>query len=173
MLRGHSRAIEHIAALSRAGVLVRDTERLRQLEMADTVVLHPSALRTPGADADPWAETLLDAARRAGLRVVMVDDPALADFTNLADQVVRDERSLSEVVNALRAENDGAVVTVARPGEDDEDILAGLLAGDVAVALTDRDGAVVWGADVLALHGLADVWRLLRAVPAIFVTITS
>ncbi|MFF5477892.1 HAD-IC family P-type ATPase [Streptomyces sp. NPDC012935] len=154
------------SALSRAGVLVRDPERLRQLEMADTVVLHPSALRTPGADADPWAETVLDAARRAGLRVVMVDDPALADFTSLADQVVRDERSLSDVVNALRADKDSVVVTVARPAKDDEDILAGLLAGDVAVALTDRDAAVVWGADVLALHGLADVWRLLRAVPA-------
>ncbi|MFJ7071487.1 HAD-IC family P-type ATPase [Streptomyces sp. NPDC098781] len=153
------------SALSRTGVLVRDTERLRQLEMADTVVLHPSALRTPGADADPWAEVVLDAARRAGLRVVMVDDPALADFTTLADQVVRDERSLSDVVNALR-EDDGVVVTIARPGEADEDVLAGLLAGDVAVALTDQEGAVVWGADVLAPHGLADVWRLLRAVPA-------
>ncbi|ELS51263.1 putative Transport ATPase [Streptomyces viridochromogenes Tue57] len=153
------------SALSRTGVLVRDTERLRQLEMADTVVLHPSALRTPGAGADPWAEAVLDAARRAGLRVVMVDDPALADFTTLADQVVRDERPLSEVVEALRGE-DGCVVTVARPGPDDEDVLTGLLAGDVAVSLTDRDGAVVWGADVLAPHGLADVWRLLRAVPA-------
>ncbi|KUM73579.1 cation-translocating P-type ATPase [Streptomyces curacoi] len=153
------------SALSRTGVLVRDTERLRQLEMADTVVLHPSALRTPGAGADPWAEAVLDAARRAGLRVVMVDDPALADFTTLADQVVRDERPLSEVVDALRGE-DGCVVTVARPGPDDEDVLTGLLAGDVAVTLTDRDGAVVWGADVLASHGLADVWRLLRAVPA-------
>ncbi|MFE5814004.1 HAD-IC family P-type ATPase [Streptomyces sp. NPDC056479] len=153
------------SALSRTGVLVRDTERLRQLEMADTVVLHPSALRTPGADADPWAEVVLDAARRAGLRVVMVDDPALADFTTLADQVVRDERSLSEVVNALRGE-DGVVVAVARPGEADEDVLAGLLAADVAVALTDREGAVVWGADVLARNGLADLWRLLRAIPA-------
>ncbi|MGC9535908.1 HAD-IC family P-type ATPase [Streptomyces sp. UG1] len=153
------------SALSRAGVLVRDTERLRQLEMADTVVLHPSALRTPDAGADPWAEPVLDAARRAGLRVVMVDDPALADFTTLADQVVREERSLSDVVNELRAE-DGVVVTVARPGADDEDVFAGLLAGDVAVALTDKDGAVLWGADVLAPHGLADVWRLLRAVPA-------
>ncbi|WDF36000.1 cation-translocating P-type ATPase [Streptomyces sp. T12] len=154
------------SALSRTGVLVRDTERLRQLEMADTVVLHPSALRTPGAGADPWTEEVLDAARRAGLRVVMVDDPALADFTSLADQVVRDERSLSDVVSGLRGEDHGVVVTVARPGPDDEDVLAGLLAGDVAVALTDRDGAVIWGADVLALHGLADVWRLLRAAPA-------
>lgn len=153
------------SALSRTGVLVRDTERLGQLDMADTIVLHPSALRTPGAGADPWAEAVLDAARRAGLRVVMVDDPALADFTTLADQVVRDERSLSDVVNGLRGE-EGVVVTVARPGPDDEEVLTGLLAGDVAVALTDRDGAVVWGADVLAPHGLSDLWRLLRAVPA-------
>jgi cation-transporting P-type ATPase I len=151
--------------LSRSGVLVRDTERLRQLEMADTVVLHPSALRTPGAGPDAWTEAVLDAARRAGLRVVMVDDPALADFTGLADEVVRDERPLSEVVTALRDEG-GVVVTVARPDASDDEVLTGLLAGDVAVDVTDRDGAVVWGADVLALHGLADVWRLLRAVPA-------
>ncbi|MFG1671133.1 HAD-IC family P-type ATPase [Streptomyces sp. Y7] len=153
------------SALARTGVLVRDIERLRQLEMADTIVLHPSALRTQGAGADPWAEAVLDAARRAGLRVVMVDDPALADFTGLADQVVRDGRPLGEVVEELRGEH-GVVVTVARPGADDEDVLAGLLAGDVAVALTDRDGALVWSADVLAPHGPADVWRLLRAVPA-------
>ncbi|MFB6938850.1 HAD-IC family P-type ATPase [Streptomyces chartreusis] len=153
------------SALSRTGVLVRDSERLRQLEMADTVVLHPSALRTEGAGADPWAEAVLDAARRAGLRVVMVDDPALADFTSLADQVVRDGRPLREVVEELRGDS-GAVVTVARPGADDEDVHDGLLAGDVAVALTDRDGALVWSADVLAPHGPADVWRLLRAVPA-------
>jgi cation-transporting P-type ATPase I len=153
------------AALSREGVLVRDTERLRQLEMTDTVVLHPSALRTLGEGADAWTEAVLDAARRAGLRVVMVDDPALADFTGLADEVVRDGRPLRDVVTALRDEG-GVVLTVARPDAADDDVLTGLLAGDVAVALTDRDGAVVWGADVLALHGPVDVWRLLRAIPA-------
>ncbi|MFD3502087.1 HAD-IC family P-type ATPase [Streptomyces sp. NPDC058678] len=152
-------------ALSRAGVLVRDPDRLRQLEMAGTVVLHPSALRTPGAGADPWAEAVLDAARRAGLRVVIVDDPALADFTGLADQVVGADRPLSEVVDELREE--GGVVTVARPRpHEDAHVTFGLLRGDVAVALTDEDGQVVWGADVLAPHGLADVWRLLIAIPA-------
>lgn len=160
-------------ALSRTGVLVRDTERLRQLEMADTVVLHPSALRTPGAGADPWAETVLDAARRAGLRVVVVDDPAdsaLSEFTSLADQVVGGDRPLSEVVNGLR-DGDGTVVTVARLlSADDSDVLSGLLGGDVAVALADQEGTVVWGADVVALHGLADVWRLLTAVRAARVT---
>ncbi|AXL88516.1 ATPase [Streptomyces sp. CB09001] len=153
------------AALSRTGVLVRDPGRLRQLEMARTVVLHPSALRVPDAGADPWTEDVLDAARRAGLRVVMVEDPALADFTGLADQVVGAGRPLADVVAGLREE--GGVVTVVRPlPGDDGSVSAGLLAGDVAVALADGDCPVAWGADVLAPQGLADVWRVLRAVPA-------
>ncbi|MFH8528182.1 cation-translocating P-type ATPase [Streptomyces tendae] len=152
------------AALSRTGVLVRDPGRLRQLEMARTVVLHHSALRVPDAGADPWTEDVLDAARRAGLRVVMVEDPALADFTGLADQVVGARRPLADVVAELRAE--GGVITVVRPlPGDDGSVSDGLLAGDVAVALADGDCPVAWGADVLAPQGLADVWRVLRAVP--------
>ncbi|CAL9586872.1 HAD-IC family P-type ATPase [Streptomyces sp. enrichment culture] len=153
------------AALSRTGVLVRDPGRLRQLEMARTVVLHPSALRVPDAGADPWTEDVLDAARRAGLRVVMVEDPALADFTGLADQVVAAGRPLADVVAGLRDE--GGVITVVRPLPGaDASVTDGLLAGDVAVALADADCPVAWGADVLAPQGLADVWRVLRAVPA-------
>ncbi|MFF8595640.1 HAD-IC family P-type ATPase [Streptomyces sp. NPDC015220] len=158
------------AMLARTGVLVRDPERLRQLEMAGTVVLHPSALRTEDGEADPWAESVLDAARRAGLRVVVVDDPALEDFTVLADRVVDARRPLDDVVYGLRRDEDedeGAVITVARVrSADDREVLAGLRGSDIAVALTDRDGAVVWGADILALHGLPDVWRVLTAVPA-------
>lgn len=158
------------AALSRSGVLVRDPDRLRLLETVGTVLLHSSALRTPGAGADPWAEPVLDAARRAGLRVVVVDDPALADFTGLADQVVSAEQPLREVVDQLRDESEdgsegaGGVLTVARP--QDPDVVAGLLRGDIAVSLTDGGCAVAWGADLLAPHGLPDVWRLLTAVPA-------
>ncbi|MFJ9105754.1 HAD-IC family P-type ATPase [Streptomyces sp. NPDC102405] len=160
-------------ALSRSGVLVRDPDRLRQLETVGTVLLHPSALRTPGAGADPWAEPVLDAARRAGLRVVVVEDPALAEFTGLADQVVDAERPLKDIVDQLRDDSDGdgdedgdggGVLTVARP--QDADVVAGLLRGDVAVSLTDGGCAVAWGADLLAPHGLPDVWRLLTAVPA-------
>ncbi|MFI9248845.1 HAD-IC family P-type ATPase [Streptomyces sp. NPDC053069] len=154
------------AALARTGVLVRAPERLRQLEMAGTVVLHPSVLRTDDGEADPWAEPVLDAARRAGLRVVLVDDPALEDFTGLADQVVDARRPLDDVVYEARGDA-GAVLAVARVGSADEHgVLAGLRAADIALALTDRDGAVVWGADLLALHGLPDVWRVLTAIPA-------
>ncbi|ARP73464.1 ATPase [Streptomyces pluripotens] len=158
------------AALARTGVLVRDPDRLRQLEMTGTVVLQAGALRTDEGEADAWAEPVLDAARRAGLRVVLVDDPALEDFTGLADQVVDARRALDDVVHEARGD-EGAVLTVARiraAGEQDvaRDVLAGLRASDIAVVLTDREGAVMWGADILALHGLADVWRVLTAVPA-------
>ncbi|MFB8775150.1 cation-translocating P-type ATPase [Streptomyces broussonetiae] len=152
-------------ALSRTGVLVRDTDRLRQLETAQSLVLHPSALHTPDEGVDPWAEAVLDAARRAGLRVVVVEHPALGDFTALADHVVADDRPLAQVVDRLR--DRGGVITVARPGSpDDDDLLTGLLGGDVAVALADQDAPVVWGADVVAPGGLRDLWRLLAAVPA-------
>ncbi|MGW1165827.1 HAD-IC family P-type ATPase [Streptomyces sp. NPDC002550] len=154
------------AALARTGVLVRDPDRLRRLEMAGTVVLHSSALRTDEGEADPWAEPVLDAARRARLRVVLVDDPALEDFTGLADRVVDARRPLDDVVYQARGDA-GAVLAVARVRTADErDVLAGLRCADIAVALTDRDGAVVWGADLLALHGLPDVWRVLTAIPA-------
>ncbi|TQL00887.1 cation-transporting ATPase I [Streptomyces puniciscabiei] len=154
------------AALARAGVLVRDPDRLRRLELAGTIVLHPSALRTAEGEPDPWAEPVLDAARRAGLRVVLVDDPALEDFTGLADQVVDARRPLDDVVYQARGDT-GAVLAVARVRTADErDVLDGLRCADIALALTDHDGAVVWGADLLALHGLPDVWRVLTAIPA-------
>ncbi|QMU70668.1 cation-translocating P-type ATPase [Streptacidiphilus sp. P02-A3a] len=262
-------------ALARDGVLVRDTERLRQLEVVDTVVLHPGALRStrrtvlavntsteewehdrlwqavaaalgpsrPGAaepdepvvslrpvpdegvsetglmivslrrpgsgggggdggdgdgdgdtgddgpeigtalvgwEVDPLAESVLDAARRAGLYVVVLDDGALGDFAALADERVPADRPLAEVVRGLRRAG-RVVLTVAHvPGDsgtvaaargrrlppESADLLAGLLCGDVAVSLTDERSAVVWGADVLPLGGLAGVWRLLTAVPA-------
>ncbi|MFY1676800.1 HAD-IC family P-type ATPase [Streptomyces sp. WMMC905] len=155
------------AALCRGGVLVREPERLRQLEMARVLVLHAGALRLPGRDADPWAEVVLDAARRAGLRVVMVRDPASdrTDFAGLADHVVDAGRPLRDVVEASREE--GGVITVVRPlPGDDPTVVEGLLGGDLAVALADGPAAVAWAADLIAPHGLSDVWRLLRAVPA-------
>ncbi|GGU82005.1 hypothetical protein GCM10010211_54970 [Streptomyces albospinus] len=228
-------------ALAHGGMLVRGVERLRQLELVDTVVLHPGALHgrrrtvldvrptsdswdhdrlwhaatsalrgsgdataavdgvavdlrpapgeeepaetgsmiasAGGADVgivgvgwelDPLAEDVLDAARRAGLSVVMVDDPSLGEFGALADTVVASERPLAEVVRELQDEG-RVVLTVARISHDDtagQHLLAGLLAGDLALSVTDERGAVVWGADVLVLNGLEGVWRLLAAAPA-------
>ncbi|GAA2562636.1 MULTISPECIES: cation-translocating P-type ATPase [Streptomyces] len=166
--------------LARSGVLVRSGERLRQLEIADSLVLHADALRShPRDDAapdgvsavfddpvDPCAEAVLDAARRAGLHVVITGGSDLKDITRLADEVAPADLPFADVVRALQ--NDGhIVVSVARVGtRGDGDVAAGLPAGDVAVALTDARSAVAWGADALAPNGLGDVWRLLTAIPA-------
>ena len=245
------------AALAREGVLVRDTERLRQLEVVDTVVLHPdalrgtrrtvlkvhpntidwdhdrlwheatAALRPPGEEPDPsdlpplvlrpvpdtatgsrtglmiasqdgvdigtvlvgWevdplGESALDAARRAGLHVAVLDDGSLGEFAALADERIDAAVPLAQAVRGLQ-DSGRVVLTVARipdeaagpatgPGAADaraararrREVVAGLLRSDVAVSLTDDRSAVVWGADLLVLGGLEGVWRLLAAVPA-------
>jgi cation-transporting ATPase I len=229
-------------ALAREGILVRDCERLRLLQVLDTVVVHSRALagtgrtvveanpnvaewsegqlwqaaeralRTtepnatdlclrpvpdnPGAstglmiasahgqdvgtvlvshEPDPLAEAVLDAARQAGLRVVVVDGSAMGAHAGLADEIVGPGRRMSEVVSALQ--DDGHVVlTIARLGTGkqdvggllaltDPDLVAGLLCGDLAVTLADEGSAVVWAADLVCARGLAGVWRLLQAVP--------
>ncbi|MFI9822571.1 HAD-IC family P-type ATPase [Streptomyces sp. NPDC052013] len=166
--------------LARSGVLVRSTERLRQLEIADCLVLHADALRNPASHAtagderaaafddpvDPFAEAVLDAARRAGLHVVITGGSDLRDITRMADEVAPPDLPFGDAVRALQ--NDGhIVVSVARVAADgDPDVAEGLPAGDVAIALTDARSAVAWGADILAPGGPADVWRLLRAIPA-------
>ncbi|MFI9272103.1 HAD-IC family P-type ATPase [Kitasatospora sp. NPDC052896] len=224
--------------LAREGVLVRNLDRLRQLELVDTVLLHPAALRSTrrtvldvnsnrpdwdhdrlwqaataalesgeglglspvpdqrgsetglmvasergrdigtvlvGWELDPLAEAALDAARRAGLHVVVQDDGTLGDFGPLADELVGAERSLADVVRELRRRG-RTVLTVAHVpcghaateqqlSAESREVLAGLLCSDIAVSLTDDSSAVVWGADVLLLHGLAGAWRLLAAIP--------
>ncbi|MEU6914206.1 cation-translocating P-type ATPase [Streptomyces olindensis] len=163
--------------LARAGILVRSGERLRQLEIADALVLHADALRSlrqgsddsdglPDDPVHPFAEAVLDAARRAGLHVVIAGGSDLKDITRLADEVAPSAKPFSDVVRALQ-DSGHVVVTVARLDESgDGHVGAGLPAGDVAVALTDGRAAVPWGADALAPGGLADVWRLLTAIPA-------
>ncbi|QGV82923.1 cation-translocating P-type ATPase [Streptomyces ficellus] len=165
--------------LARSGVLVRSGERLGQLEIADSLVLHAAVLRdarssdtagdTSADTADdrvhPFAEAVLDAARRAGLHVVITGGSDLKDITRLADEVAPADRPMGDVVRALQDEGH-CVVTVARPDGTRPEDTAGLTAGDVAIALSDEGAAVAWGADALAPGGLPDVWRLLAAVPA-------
>ncbi|WP_431963735.1 HAD-IC family P-type ATPase [Actinacidiphila sp. bgisy160] len=225
--------------LARRKVLVRDPERIRQLELVDTIVLHHSVLsgrrRTllevrprgddwdhdrlwhataaslrahdeerpdgrevrlrpvPGSapgthtgpmtvldednrevgnvfvgrEVDPLAEAVLDAARRAGLHVVVADDGTLSEFGALADQLAPAGESLSALVCQLRRSG-RIVLTVARvpagTGPDD-DVPTGLMSSDVAVTVVDPGSAVLWAADALVLDDLSGVWRLLTAVP--------
>lgn len=235
--------------LADQGMLLGGVERLGLLEMVDTVVLHPSALRgttwavvevhpstgswdhdrlwqaattalspaTSGRsrpdrsalelrpvpdqrcgetglmiasqdgaeigtvlvdwELDPLAEAVLDAARRAGLHVMVVDDPLLGDFTALADEVADPGEPFVDLVRRLQ-DGGRVVLSIARirtaPGTadgppvvaEDGDVLAGLLGSDLSVAVADQGCAVVRSADVVAVQGLIGVWRLLAAVPA-------
>lgn len=127
-----------------------------------------------GWEVEPMAEAALDAARRAGLHVVVVDEHGLGEFGTLADQLTSGEVSFAGTVAALQDEG-RTVLTVARVARDRRteqperapsarDVVDGLLRGDIAVAVTDGGSAVVWGADLLSLRGLEGVWRLLSAV---------
>jgi cation-transporting ATPase I len=221
--------------LAQDGVLVRDPDRLHLLEVADTVVLHPSALRSarhsvldvePRADGwtrerlwhaamgtltpevspvpqhpadvplrfshlpppghtrwatarldgstvgrvlvgwelDPLADAVLDAARRAGLRVVLVGDRGSPELAALVDEVAEPDEPLLDTVRRLQAD-DRVVLTIGRPSRDGSDLMDGLLGSDLAIAVADRGGAVAWDADLLATQGLGGAWRVLTAVP--------
>ncbi|ADJ45005.1 transport ATPase [Amycolatopsis mediterranei S699] len=155
-------------AFAREGVLVRDPDRLKALDTVDTVVLHADALH--GEDGlDPHAEAVLDAARRAEARVVITGDDArdrLGEFASLADDVAAE--SFFGLVTRLQDEG-RVVLTVGRPPARCAphcDEVAGLLAGDLCVALADRHAPVLWGADLVVRPGLTGVWRVLRAAGA-------
>ncbi|HEY3480097.1 MAG TPA: cation-translocating P-type ATPase, partial [Streptomyces sp.] len=189
-------------ALAREGVLVRNPDRLRLLQAADTLVVHSNALcgdqRTvleahptdtewaegrlwqaalhavdgedssvrlrpapddPDAETglmiasadgvdvgtvlvgwvpDPLAESVLDAAGQAGLRIVVVQGSSPGADAALADEVVTD-RAMADVVTGCQ-EDGHVVLTLARvpPSADAsarDGALDGLLRGDLAVAV--------------------------------------
>ncbi|GAB2735993.1 cation-translocating P-type ATPase [Amycolatopsis magusensis] len=159
-------------AFAREGVLVRDPDRLKALDTVDTVVLQVDALH--GEDGlDPHAEAVLDAARRAEARVVIAGRDArerLGEFATLADDVVTTGAGETFADLVTRLQDEGRVVlTAGRPAPrcvpSSEDVV-GLLAGDLCVALADRDAPVLWGADLIVPRGLPGVWRVLRMAAA-------
>ncbi|WP_235079284.1 cation-translocating P-type ATPase [Amycolatopsis orientalis] len=120
-----------------------------------------------GRVPDPLAESVLDAAGQAGLRIVVVEGGTPGGEAALADEVVTDQ-PMADVITGCQ--KDGQVVlTLARvPQAADasarEEVLDGLLRGDLTVAVAHGCDAAVWAADLLSISGLAGVWRLMRAV---------
>ncbi|MBF6357150.1 HAD-IC family P-type ATPase [Nocardia higoensis] len=111
---------------------------------------------------DRYASAVIAEARRAGVRVISVDDDALRSLRNGFDDLHplggSLDRTLSEVVAKLR--RDGATVAVIAA-----DAPLTLASADVGIGIT-RDGlAPAWGAHLLATD-LTGVWRVLRALPA-------
>ena len=110
---------------------------------------------------DPFATAVVSEARRAGVRVVSVDDDGLRSlaqgFDTLFPMTGSLDDTLADVVAQLGA--DGATVALVTTSE-----MAAQHEADITIGIT-RDGLPPWGADVF-VPDLPAVWRILRAMPA-------
>ena len=119
-----------------------------------------------GTELDPYADAVLSAGQRAGVRLVLTSDPAAPELAGRADEVLDggidssglDGKGLAGQVRLLQAA--GRVVALVSAQEE------ALAAADVGIGVVPAAGRVPWAADVLCGPGLAEVPRLLAAVPA-------
>jgi cation-transporting ATPase I len=116
-----------------------------------------------GRGLDPLAEAVLAAAHEAADRVLITQNTNIEPLLPWIDEVLPADGRLRNHVRDLQRDGHG-VLLVACAND------AALAAADVAVAVPcPRAGsgtpAVGWAADFIAGPGLAEVWRLLHAVP--------
>jgi len=110
---------------------------------------------------DPMATAVVSEARRAGARVVSVDDDGLRSLAQGFDTLYPIDGSLDDALADLVAQlsADGATValltTSAMAAQHEADITIGV----------SRNSTPPWGADVF-VGDLTTVWRILRALPA-------
>lgn len=104
-------------------------------------------------EVDPHAEALVDAVRRAGLRLVAAGRPTALSWARL-DRCI-DPSSLAAELADLRAEGHG----VCFVGRD----VAGLAAADLAVGVLGGDGAP-WGADLLVNPPISAVCAVVEGI---------
>ena len=115
-----------------------------------------------GREVDPLADAVLSAVRVAGLRLVLTEDAAAAAFVGRADEILRDGAAQPGGLRRelRRLQSEGQVVAVVGTDEDALD------AADVGLGVVPDAGPAPWAADILLGPGLADLPRLLAAVPA-------
>jgi cation-transporting P-type ATPase I len=110
---------------------------------------------------DPFATAVVSEARRAGVRVVSVDDDGLRSlaqgFDTLFPMAGSLDDTLADVVAQLGA--DGATVALVTTSD-----MAAAHGAGITIGIT-RHGLPPWGADVF-VPDLPAVWRILRAMPA-------
>jgi len=110
-------------------------------------------------ELDPFAEPLVAAARRSGLRVVIGGVRLKLAGRLRADGAVAGSRRLAESVRALQGAGEGVVV-VAGGGAQ-----AALVAADLGVGVVRSGHAVPWGADLLTTEdSLSDACVVVGAI---------
>lgn len=118
-----------------------------------------SALVSPVRD--PFATAVVAEARRAGIRVVSVDDDGLRSLAQGFDALHPVTGTLDEALSEVIAESrvDGATVALVTTSE-----MAAAHHADITIGVA-RDAMPPWGADVF-VPDLPAVWRILRSIPA-------
>jgi cation-transporting ATPase I len=111
-----------------------------------------------GASLDGLAEALLSTAHRVADVVVLTEHASSRELLAWGDDSPVDAGDMAESVRALQRDGHG-VLAIAR-GRDHA-----LDAADVGVGVLRGNGLADWRADVVCGPGLAEVWRLLAAVP--------
>jgi cation-transporting ATPase I len=116
-----------------------------------------------GCALDPLADAVLAAAHAAADRVVLTRHSSINGLLQWADDLLPGDGELHNHVRRLQAEGHGVLVVSTA---DD----AALAAADVGVAVLPpadgaMTGAVGWSGDLICGPGLAQVWRVLNAVP--------
>lgn len=112
-----------------------------------------------GRELDPRAHGVLDAARRAGLRIVLAGHRDAAELRGLADEFVPARGSLSAHVERLQRDGHAVAVLSTRAHK-------ALDHADVAIGLVGCEGGTIhvpWSADLLC-RDLEQVRRTLTAV---------
>ncbi|MEZ0070510.1 cation-transporting ATPase I [Streptacidiphilus sp. MAP12-20] len=112
-----------------------------------------------GVSLDPLAEAVLTAAHDAAAHVVLTRHASTAELHAWGDESSVATEELTEHVQALQREGHGVLVIA-----HDRD--QALDAADVGVSVLRGTGVADWRADLVCGPGLAEVWRVLSAVPA-------
>jgi cation-transporting ATPase I len=111
-----------------------------------------------GCELGPLADALLSAARAGVGKVALTEHASATEVQAWADEVLPSTVPLAEQIRARQAAGHG--VALIAVGDDQA-----LDAADVAVGVLRETNPVSWSADLLTGPGLAEVCRLLYALP--------
>ncbi|MEY9964215.1 cation-transporting ATPase I [Streptacidiphilus sp. MAP12-16] len=112
-----------------------------------------------GASLDPLAEALLTAAHDAARHVVLTQHASTGELHAWGDESSVRAEELTDHIQALQREGHG-VLAIAHDRDQALD------AADVGISVLRGTGVADWRADLVCGPGLAEVWRVLSAVPA-------
>ncbi|MFI0776737.1 HAD-IC family P-type ATPase [Streptomyces sp. NPDC021212] len=111
-----------------------------------------------GCELDPLADAVVAAARVGTDRLVLTEHASAEEIAPWADELLARDTPLLDRVRRLQTDGNGVLLISA---EEDQ----ALGAADLGIGVVRRGEArVCWSADLLCGPGLAQAWRVLRAM---------